>query len=124
MIFEPLDFISKLASLVPKPKVNLTRFHGVFTPNSKHRSIVTPARRGKSQKEKKKLPEEKRRLMAWAQRLKRVFNIDVETCIHCGGSVRVIACIEDQPVIDKILTHLKIKGSLPSPSLPNVLLET
>jgi hypothetical protein len=36
VIFEPLDFISKLASLVPKPRVNLTRFHGVFAPNSKH----------------------------------------------------------------------------------------
>jgi hypothetical protein len=47
VIFEALDFISKLASLVPKPKVNLTRFHGVFAPNSKHRILVTPARRGK-----------------------------------------------------------------------------
>jgi hypothetical protein len=34
VIFEPLDFIAKLASLVPKPRVNLTRFHGVFAPNS------------------------------------------------------------------------------------------
>jgi hypothetical protein len=37
VIFEPLDFIAKLAALVPKPRVNLTRFHGVFAPNSKHR---------------------------------------------------------------------------------------
>jgi len=29
-IFEPLDFIAKLASLAPKPRVNLTRFHGVL----------------------------------------------------------------------------------------------
>lgn len=36
VIFEPLDFIAKLAALVPKPRVNLTRFHGVFAPNSKH----------------------------------------------------------------------------------------
>jgi hypothetical protein len=28
MIFEPVDFIAKLAALVPKPGVNLTRFHG------------------------------------------------------------------------------------------------
>ena len=34
----------KLAALVPKPRVNLTRFHGVFAPNSKHRALVTPAR--------------------------------------------------------------------------------
>ena len=30
VIFEPLDFISRLVALVPKPRVNLTRFHGVF----------------------------------------------------------------------------------------------
>ena len=30
--FEPLDFIARLAALVPKPRVNLTRFHGVFAP--------------------------------------------------------------------------------------------
>jgi hypothetical protein len=29
-IFEPLDFIARLAALVHKPRVNLTRFHGVF----------------------------------------------------------------------------------------------
>ena len=30
VIFEPLDFIARLAALVPKPSANLTRFHGVF----------------------------------------------------------------------------------------------
>lgn len=47
VIFEPLDFIARLAALVPRPRVNLTRFHGVFAPNSKHRALVTPAKRGK-----------------------------------------------------------------------------
>jgi hypothetical protein len=28
VIFEPLDFIFRLAALVPKPRVNLSRFHG------------------------------------------------------------------------------------------------
>lgn len=45
--------------------------------------------------------------MTWAQRLKRVFRIDIETCEHCGGAVRVIACIEDPLVIEKILTHIE-----------------
>ncbi len=45
--------------------------------------------------------------MSWAQRLKRVFTIDVETCNECGGAVKVIACIEDPVVIDKILSYLK-----------------
>jgi len=29
--------------------------------------------------------------MTWAQRLKRFFKIDIETCRHCGGAVKVIA---------------------------------
>jgi hypothetical protein len=40
VIFEPFDFIARLAALVPKLRVNLTRFHGVFVPNSKHRAMV------------------------------------------------------------------------------------
>ncbi len=44
--------------------------------------------------------------MTWAKRLKRVFNIDVESCAHCGGPAKVIACIEDPVVIKKILSHL------------------
>jgi hypothetical protein len=52
-------------------------------------------------------PAERRASMTWAQRLKRVFNIDIETCQACGGLVRIIACIEDPAVIQKILDHLK-----------------
>ena len=145
VIFEPLDFISRLVALVPKPRVNLTRFHGVFAPNSKYRARVTPARRGKRKKphsadEIDQTPAEKRSSMTWAQRLKRVFNIDIETCSKCGGDVRVIpkalaplagqalASIEDPVVIQKILAHLENTASsaatalLPdcraSPSLP------
>ena len=43
-----------------------------------------------------------------AQRLKRVFNIDIETCSGCGG-MKVIACIEDPIVIKQILDHLGTK---------------
>ena len=48
----------------------------------------------------------------WAQRLKRVFDIDIETCPECGGAVKVIACIEDPVVIKKILTHLDEKAAV------------
>ena len=111
VVFEPLDFISRLVALVPRPRVNLTRFHGVFAPNSKYRANVTPARRGKrkechSDDEADQTPAEKRASMTWAKRLKRVFNIDVETCSECGGDVRIIASIEDPVVIQKILAHL------------------
>ena len=113
VIFEPLDFISRLVALVPKPRVNLTRFHGVFAPNSKHRAQVTPARRGKVKNprslDENQTPAERRAAMTWAQRLKRVFDIDIETCSKCGGDVRIIASIEDPEVIRKILAHLDEK---------------
>jgi hypothetical protein len=54
--------------------------------------------------------------MTWAQRLKRVFGIDIETCAACGGAMRIIACIEDPAVIEKILTHLDAKA--PEPEAP------
>ena len=45
--------------------------------------------------------------MTWMQRLKRVFNIDIESCERCAGHVEIIACIEDPAVIERILAHLK-----------------
>ena len=121
VIFEPLDFLARLAALVPKPRVNLTRFHGVFAPNSKHRIQITPSKRGKGRKRDPeetgqcRSPAERRASVTWAQRLKRVFNIDIETCSRCGGAARVIACIEDPVVIDKILTYLDEKAALAEP---------
>ena len=62
---------------------------------------------------------ERRASMTWAQRLKRVFAIDIETCGECGGAVKIIACIEDTVVIEKILTHLQEKAiSVPTGLLP------
>mgnify|MGYP001820257793 FL=1 len=73
----------------------------MFAPNSKHRVDVTPAKRGKgnpAQSQDDKTPEQRRQGMTWAQRLKRVFNIDVSICPKCGGESKVIASIEDQAV--------------------------
>ena len=69
-------------------------------------------------------PIERHAAMTWAQRLKRVFNIDIEVCSRCGGSVRVIVeasnrCIEDQDVIDRILAHLREKEQ-GTPTLPHL----
>ena len=70
VIFEPLDFIARLAALVPEPRVNLTRFHGVFAPNRRDRAAVTPAKRGKGAKpagreeEQEKTPAQRRAAMS------------------------------------------------------------
>ncbi len=113
-MFEPLDFLARLAALVPRPRVNLTRYHGVFAPNSAHRALVTRAGRGKGRagaaRADVRPPAERHAAMRWAQRLKRVFGIDIENCAGCGGAMRIIACIEDPVVIKAILAHLTDKA--------------
>lgn len=109
-----MDFIAKLAALVPPPRAHLTRFHGIFAPNSSLRAQLTPSGRGKrpatnaestKASSDDRTPDQCRRAMTWAQRLKRVFGIDVNTCIHCGGSVRIVASIEEPTAIRAILAH-------------------
>ena len=48
------------------------------------------------------------------QRLRCVFAIDIETCPVCGGKLRVIAAIEDPPLIAKILGHVQRREALTS----------
>jgi len=75
--------MARLAALVPKPRANLTRFHGVFVgvphqPNSKYRALVTPAKRGKGNKRGENCKTgdcesaNRHAAMTWVQRLKRV----------------------------------------------------
>ena len=78
---------------------------------------MTPAKRGKGNEATTAeamdgpAPVERRAAMTWAQRLKRVFNIDIETCNSCGGHVKIIVCIEDPVVVEKILTHIGRKAA-------------
>ena len=50
--------------------------------------------------------------MTWAQRLKRVFNIEVTTSVHCGGAARIVASVEDPTAIRAILDHFENNGAL------------
>jgi hypothetical protein len=43
IVLAPLDLIVRVCSLVPPPRFNLTRFHGVLGPAAKLRSQVVPA---------------------------------------------------------------------------------
>ena len=66
---------------------------------------MTPAKRGRGNQRRatddgqEPTLAERRAAMIWAQRLMRVFGIDIKTCPACGGALRIIACIEDPVVI-------------------------
>ncbi len=108
VVFEPLDFIARLTALVPMLRVNLTRYHSVFAPNHRRQKQVAPAKRSRRKAGATGNPPPARYVsMTWAQRLKRVFKIGIQTCAHCGGTVKVIASNEDPAVVIPILAHLK-----------------
>jgi len=48
--------------------------------------------------------------LGWAKLLNRVFEIDMEHCPNCGGELRIIAAILEQPVIVNILTYLGLQA--------------
>ena len=42
-----------------------------------------------------------------------MFEIDMEHYPNCGGELKIIAAILEQPVIEKILTHLGLQARAP-----------
>lgn len=98
-----MEFLEKLAALVPPPRAHLTRFHGVLASHSKIRRKVAPKVEAKQEGEAK-VP--KRARMSWAKLLKRVFGIDMESCGHCGGKMELMGAIMEAAAIEKILKHL------------------
>ena len=83
----------------------------MFAPHSKLRAAVTPAHRGVGSKTDPANPDQpitpRHLAMTWAQRLKRVFGVEINTCAGCGGKLKVIASIEEPQVIARILAHLE-----------------
>ena len=97
----PLEFMQRLAALVPRPRLHLIpfdrlragRFHGVLAPNAKLRSEIIP-----SPPEQATAPacdhtqaQGAPARMSWARLLKRVFDIDIDHCPNCGGSLKIVA---------------------------------
>lgn len=116
---EPLDFIARLAALVPPPRVHLTRFHGVFAAHAALRAAITPAGRGPGAQRRVATPEQptpKDIRLNWARRLKRVFGIEIEQCVRCGGRLKVIASIEEPELIERILAHRRERGEETAPT--------
>jgi len=71
-LFEPLDFLARLAALVPRPRSHLLRYHGVLAPNARHRRLVVPAPgpTPAARDDDEDTPAPMRAPMRWIQRLR------------------------------------------------------
>jgi hypothetical protein len=126
----PVEFLDRLADLVPLPRKHQHRYHGVFAPNHKFRPAVTALAIGNVGKRQEaatgghasyghgtgssfdathahqKPRSHDTSRIAWAKLLARVGEEFPLACPTCGGDIRLIAFITEPGTIRKILTHL------------------
>lgn len=122
MKLTPMEFMERLVALVPRPRVHLTRYHGVLGPHYKYRKQIVPKPPElklieNNQTNFTQQTELKKKNIPWARLLARVFNIDVETCAKCASKMKIISAIEDPKIIKQILEHMGLP-SKPPPIYP------
>ena len=130
VVFDPVEFLGRLAVLVPRPRINLILHHGVLGPRAAWRGEVVRRQtsvEGGDAEVKDSATEPAReadaaetvrrhaRGQGWASLMARTFGIDVLACPRCGGRLRLIALIEEAAVIDRILRHLGLSTETPAP---------
>ena len=108
MLFDPLEFIEKLAALVPQPRTHMTRYLGALGPHSaiRERIIPAPPNEGDTAGDRPKND-------TWSKLLARVFKVDVTVCPKCFGRLRIIAAVTSPDAIRLILTHLGLSPRPP-----------
>jgi hypothetical protein len=85
----PLEFMQRLAALVPRLRLHLIRFHGVLAPHARLSAAIVPIPAPTTTAhatDYEQVPGASAR-MSWARLLKRVFDIDIECCPRCGGNL-------------------------------------
>jgi hypothetical protein len=104
LTFSPLEIIEKLAALVPPPRVNLVRYHGLLAPNSKLRSQVVPEKKDPEELEKTR-GKSKNRLL-WAALLARTLN-----CACFAMLVNPVVICRRRGLASTLLRHITTTGS-------------
>jgi hypothetical protein len=131
IVLEPLALLERLAALIPRPRVNLTTYHGILAPAASYRECVVPApvdpmpsdsaaacahagARPHAEATPTPPPRSKPRIRySWAELLQRVFLIDVLTCDRCGGRRKLLAAITVPKTVRRILAHLGLATEPP-----------
>lgn len=108
VLFDPLELVEKVVALIPPPRANLLRYHGIFAPNSKERKRVVPLSNANAADQKQARPNR-----SWSELLRRSFSIDIMACAACGGKMRLISHLEEPVVVTRILGHLGLPTEAP-----------
>jgi hypothetical protein len=93
-----MEFMPRLAVLVPRPRLHLIQFHGVLAPNAKYISKVVPTPRLETTAGELECQHAHSALlrMTWVRLLKRVPDIDIAHCSACVGKRNIIAVVRSR----------------------------
>ena len=112
VLFEPVEFLEKLAALTPRPEVHLLLYHGILAPHARWRRQIVGYGGASSEEPAAGAAGDavprRRRHWVWAALMRRAFGIDVLACPRCSGRLRLIATVEDPGVVGKILAHVAL----------------
>lgn len=119
---DALEFLARLVTHIPDPHPVLTRYYGWYanrTRGMRRRALGADGERAPPVEVAAPvsipLREARRR---WAELLRRIFEVDPLRCPRCGGAMRIITFLTEPAVIDRILTHLRMRDTLRSPVAP------
>jgi len=108
----PSALIARLAALVPAPRRHLTGYFGVLSSHSSLRSQVVPVPAVAAPEEDDKPSLPLSHYISWSQLLKKTFEIDT-ICPRCKTPLRLIAMIETEVTIKKILKAMGLPTEAP-----------
>ena len=95
LVLSPHELLEKLAALVPPPRLNLIRYHGVLAPSARDRDQIVPGADDKPETRGESDRQPSPHRLSWCQLLARVFSIDVSECPDCGGRMRIVAALTE-----------------------------
>jgi hypothetical protein len=103
--FDALEWLAAMCSHVPNRGEQMVRYYGYY-------SNVSRGKRKKEEQdiiipciiEEDGISPEKRK--AWARLIQKIYEVDPLTCPKCQSSMKIIAFIEQEEVVKKILKHV------------------
>lgn len=109
-VFYAIDWLARLTIHIPNKGEQMVKYYGYYSNKS----------RGLRKKEEQRFKEGKTETIQysniirkkfnkkWARLIQKVYNVDPLICPKCSGKMRIISFIEEEPLIKKILKHLKL----------------
>ncbi|MBK8010144.1 MAG: transposase [Deltaproteobacteria bacterium] len=124
IVLSPVQFLRRLAWLVPPPAQHQVRYAGVLASASKVRRAIVPRPAPALQLAfpiENMRPQVQKRRMSWAKLLARVYSIDGERCLSCGGRLRPIGAVTESSHVKQTLGRMRrqrcARDPLSSPSI-------